>query len=281
MSTSLTTSSNSGFLANAEDDYALLAEVASELGGGGGVFMKFNGNDGLFTYGSGGDELPLGSQLAFNARSLERGWICWKDEEVVGEEMVPYLTGKPKDKSALDDNGPYESNQDGWQEQMAVVFKMTEEPFHELQFKATGITKLNAIKRLVQDFVKSYKANPGLIPVVEIDETEFESKAKGARGAKKHAPVFKIVAWVSDSQLAALQEGGVDDYEPEPEPAKLAAPKPAATPAAARPAPRRAAAPVEPEPAVEDDAAGYEEEPAAEPEPAPAPKAATARRGRF
>ncbi|UTU07866.1 polyribonucleotide nucleotidyltransferase [Caulobacter phage C1] len=281
MSTQLTTTSNSGFLAAADADYNLLAELAGELGGGGGVFLKFNGNDGLFTYGATGDELTLGSQLAFNGMSLERGWICWKDEEVVGEEMVSFLTGRPKDKSQLPDNGPYESNQDGWQEQMAVTFKMTEAPFHELIFKATGVTKLNAIKRLVQDYVKSMKANPGLIPIVEIDETEFESKAKGARGARKHAPVFKIVAWVTEDQLLEAEQGAADEYEqpaaaPEPvkAPAKLEAPKTTTRRAAPAPAP-------EPEPEVQDDAEGYEDEAAPEPAPAPSPRQTAARRGRF
>ncbi|AXQ69770.1 nucleotidyltransferase [Caulobacter phage CcrSC] len=280
MSTQLTTTST-GFMATTDDAFALLSEVANEMGGGSGVFLKFNGNDGLFTYGATGDELPLGSQLAFNGMSLERGWICWKDEEVVGEEMVSFLTGKPKDKSQLPDNGPYESNQDGWQEQMAVTFKMTEAPFHELSFKATGVTKLNAVKRLVQDYIKSMKANPGLIPIVEIDETEFESKAKGARGARKHAPVFKIVAWVTEQQLIDAQEGAEGEYEPEPEPAPKALAAPKAT--AAKPAARRAAPAPEPEPEAEDDAGAYEDEAEAEPAPAPAPnpRQAAARRGRF
>lgn len=255
MSNALTTTS-SGFLASSDDAYAALADAASDMGGGagGGIYMKFNGNDGIFTYGASGDELPLRSQLAFNPLSLERGWICWKDEEVVDEQMVPFLTGRPAAKHELADHGPYEDKQDGWQEQSIVGFKMTEEPFNELIFKATGISKRNAVSRLVQDFVRSYKANPGLVPIVEVDEVEFESKAKGARGAKKHAPTFKIVAWVSEAELQAMQDGEAGQYETagdyaaDEAPAQAALPAPAPEPVkpASRPSPAKATEPAAP-----------------------------------
>ena len=279
MSNALTTTGG-GFLAASADTYADLEAAAAELGGGagGGIYLKFNGNDGIFTYGSTGDELPLGSQVAFNPTSLQKGYICWKDEEVVDELMVPFSARLPN-KADLTDHGPYEEKNDGWQEQSIVDFKMTEEPFHDLVFKATGIGKRNAVARLMQDFVKSYKANPGLIPIVEVDEVEYESKAKGARNAKKHAPVFKIVAWVSEADLVAMQEGGAADYDdggqdedredtralsaPEPEVEAEAPAEEAARPAATRPA--RAARAAAPAPAAE-----------------AAPKAQTAaRRGRF
>ena len=267
--TNAMTTTGGGFLAASMDAYAALEAVASEMGGSGGVYLKFNGNDGIFTYGSTGDELELGSQVAFNPTSLERGWICWKDEEVVGETMVPYLTGRRVSKSDLPDNGPYESTQDGWQEQMIVHFKMTEAPYTDLIFKATGISKMNAVKRLIQDFTKSYKQNPNLVPIVEIDEVSFESKAKGARGAKKHAPVFKITAWVPESDLVAAEDGDASEYEAE-EPVKaLPAPK-AETKKVTKPAPA-------PEPEVE-------AEPEAEAEtaaPAATARQTAARRGRF
>lgn len=262
MSNALTTTGG-GFLAASVDAYADLEAAAAELGGGagGGIYLKFNGNDGIFTYGSTGDELPMGSQVAFNPMSLQKGYICWKDEEVVDEVMVSFSSKLP-DKGGLTDHGPYEEKNDGWQEQTIVDFKMVEEPFHDLVFKATGIGKRNAVARLMNDFIKSYKANPGLIPIVEIGDVEYESKAKGARNAKKHAPVFKIVAWVSEADLQAIQEGGEGDYDRDDETpaltgpaeveaeAEVEAPAPveeAARPAArpARPARAAAAAPVE------------------------------------
>jgi hypothetical protein len=263
MSNELTTQ-NSGFLAQSDDAYAALAEAANEMGSGGGVYLKFDGNTGIYTYGSTGDQLSLGTQVAFNPMSLQRGWICWKDEEVVDEVMTGFLTGKPVDKGSLADHGPYDVKGDGWQEQSIIIFKMVEEPFAELTFKATGIGKRNAVGRLVQDFVKSYKANPGLVPIVEVDEVEYESKAKEARGARKHAPVFKIVAWVTEAQLLAIQGDDAGDYEPEPAPLALAAPV------------QQVAAPVAEAPAAEDDNAAYEA-PAPEPTPKAAPRRPAAR----
>lgn len=272
MSNALTTTSGGGFLAFSADAYADLEQAAAELGGGagGGIYLKFNGNDGVFTYGSTGDELPIGSQVAFDPSSLQRGWICWKDEEVVDEVMVPF-TSKVPSKDSLTDHGPYDEKNDGWQEQSIVNFKMVEEPFHDLVFKATGIGKRNAVARLMQDFVKSYKANPGLIPIVEVDEVDYESKAKGARGARKHAPVFKIIAWASEADLAVGQEGSEDDYDrddaaalPAPEVEAEAEAEVVETKAPARPARTARAAPTEAAPAAE----------------APKPAAAS-RRGRF
>lgn len=277
MSNALTTTSGGGFLALSADAYADLEAAAADLGGGaaGGVFLKFNGNDGIFTYGSTGDELPIGSQVAFDPTSLLRGWICWKDEEVVDEVMVPF-TSKTPDKGSLTDHGPYEDKNDGWQEQTIVNFKMVEEPFHDLVFKATGIGKRNAVARLMQDFIRSYKANPGLIPIVEVDEVEYESKAKGARGARKHAPVFKIVAWVSEEELMAGQEGAEGDYDDEPQ-----------VEAQAEPADVQDEAPAEEEAAPP--ARAVAQRPARAPRAAPAQEAApaaaaakpAARRGRF
>lgn len=273
--TNALTTTGGGFLSNMDDNFAALQEAVSDLGGGagGGIYMKFNGNDGLFTYGSTGDELPAGTQLAFNPSSLERGWICWKDEEVVDEKMVGF-TQKQIAKGELTDHGPYEEKSDGWQEQSIISFKMVEEPFHDLIFKATGIGKRNAVARLMQDYVKSYKANPGLIPIVEIDETSYESKAKGARGARKHAPVFKIIAWVTEADLLNIQEGGAGDYEPDEAAPQLEAPTEVVEEVVAtEPAPVRAAA-TRPARTAKPAAAPVEE-------PAPAAAQPAARRGRF
>ncbi len=237
MTTALATTSSGFLAAGGADAFAALEEAASEMGGTSGQYLKFNGNDGIFTYGSGGTELDLKSQVAFNPFSLERGWICWKDGSVIDERMVPYLTGKPALKQDLPDNGPYDDQQDGWQEQMVVNFKMTDTPFADLIFKATGVSKMNAVKRLIADFTKSYKQNPGLVPIVEIDENEFESKAKGARNARKHAPVFKIVAWVPESSLVSAEEGSESDYEGGEAMPQLEAPAPVAKAAPAAEAP--------------------------------------------
>lgn len=253
---------SSGFLATSDDLYAALGDAVQDMGSGGGVYMKFDGNSGTYSYGSTADELAPGSLLAMNALSLERGHICWKDEKVVDEIMVHFSKGAPPSKADLPDHGPYDDG-DGWQEQSVITFKMIEEPFHELIFKATGIAKRNAVSRVVGDFMKSYKTNPGLVPIVEIDEVEFESKAKGARGARKHAPVFKIIDWRPEEDLVALTEGSEDDYvedgveqealpapeaEPEPEPQPTRRPPQRPAPArtqqaapATRPAPQRPA----------------------------------------
>lgn len=241
------------FMSIAADDFDALRDAVSEMGALTGVFLKHNGNTGEYTYGSADDELLDGSELAADISSFKRGYICWKDEKVLGEVMVPFNQGRPPAKHTLEDHGPYEEGtNDGWQEQYCIVFRMVTEPFLELTFKATGISKRNAVNKLMQDFVAQYKNHPGEVPIITIGNVEFESKAKGAKKAKKFAPVLKIVDWATQESLSAAAEGSEGDYEPDQ--AQLEAPAeelveaPVAPPPATRatraaPAPAAAAAP--------------------------------------
>lgn len=204
--------SGGNYLALAADDIDLLMGTTSDMGSNVGVFLKHNGNSGEYTYGSGDDELVEGSELVVDFTSLKRGWICWQEEKVVGEVMRSYREGPPPAKHTLDMTmGPFEDG-DGWSEQVILVFKMVTAPFTELTFKASSMSKINALGRLLRDYGAQAKLNPGKLPIVELGNQEFESKAKGAKKAKKFAPVFKIVAWDSPEALIGAQEGSEEDY---------------------------------------------------------------------
>jgi hypothetical protein len=283
-------------LATSTDDYyaALAAEAESYRGGGGGaLFLKFNGNDGYYSYGADDTDLPLQSQVAMNPRTLKRGWICWLGGQVKEEIMMSLEEGLPPAKHLLPDYGPY-GKDDGWSEQKTIEFKTIDGEGLTLLFQANNKSKMNALEALMKDFARQYKANPGMIPVVELDENEFETQPKNEDGSKgrkvrKHAPKFKLVGWMSEEELLSLTEGAEGDYadgegpveedgaepelvddQPEPEPApeparggRRAAPE--AAPATRAPASRpvQAAAP------------------AARPAPAAAPAAGAPRGRRF
>lgn len=218
MSNELTPKANS-YIANTEDYFAAVAAEADTFRDSGGLmYLKFNGNDGEYSYGSDNTELKLGSLLALNIQSYRRGWICWNDGEVVDEIMTPIHEGAPPKKTSLPDHGPYVEENDGWSEQYTIEMRMVEEPYINLLFQANNRSKRIAFENMMKDFAKGFRLNEGCAPVIEIDEREFEGKAKegSKKRYKKHAPIFKIVDWKSLEELATLSEGTPADYEPEP-----------------------------------------------------------------
>ena len=194
------------------DDFDLLMGATSDMGGGGETYLKHDGNSGIYSFGSSGEELDDGEEVAVDFTSLMRGYICWKDGTPADETMRSYREGPPPPKHTLPDHGPYEDG-DGWQEQTIIKMRLLRPGTPELTFKASGITKLNALGRLVKDFSGQVKSNFGMVPIVSLSSEEFESKAKGARGAKKFAPKLKITGWESPEAVQAMIEGGEGDYE--------------------------------------------------------------------
>lgn len=213
---------NSGYLADSADYFDMLANEARGLKGGGDgkAFMKFDGNTGDFMYGADDEDLPLGSEMAVNMRSYMRGWVIWVDGEVVHEEMTPLGTPAPT-KASLPDHGPY-GEDDGPVEQYVLDFKMMDEPHVEMVFQANNASKRRAIAALLKDFSNTYKAHPGEVPIVKLDEREFEAKTKGGKGRKvtKHAPSFKIVDWVPEDEVLALSGEDPEGYD-EPAPRQV------------------------------------------------------------
>lgn len=214
---------SSGYLADSADYFDMLANEARGLKGGGDgkAFMKFDGNTGDFMYGADDEELPLGSEMAVNMRSYMRGWVIWVDGEVVHEEMTPLGSPAPT-KASLPDHGPY-GEDDGPVEQYVLDFKMMDEPHVEMVFQANNASKRRAIAALLKDFSNTYKAHPGEVPIVKLDEREFEAKTKGGKGRKvtKHAPSFKIVDWVPEDEVLALSGEAPEAYDDEPEPRRV------------------------------------------------------------
>lgn len=251
MSRELATTGNR---AVATDDYfEQLAAIAGGLKGGGGgkAFMKFDGNTGEYSYGADDEALEIGAELAVNMRSAEWGWVIWVDGDVLHEEMVPMTTRQPA-KHNLPDHGPY-GEDDGPSEQYTIDMKMLDEPGVEMVFQANNNSKRRAMAALMKDFAASFRMHPGEVPIIELGEREFETTTKGkGKGRKiiKHAPSFKIVAWISEEELLAMSEGAPEDYPDDDKPAGKQRALPAPVEEAERP-PRRSAraAPPEDEPA--------------------------------
>lgn len=193
--------------------------AASSLGGGdSGVFIKFSGKTGEYTYGAEQEELEDGWKGAVNiAETAKLGWICWKDSEVVGEDMSLVLSGTKTAKSQLEDHGPYDDDEDGWTEQFSV--ELVELDIGEqMLLKNSSKSGLRAFGNLLNAYGKAIQKGQNLgddgeelIPVVEFSSTEFTPK-NGKKKDKAYAPKFTIVDWISQSELQE-QFGGEDDPE--------------------------------------------------------------------
>lgn len=206
-----TTSTAVGFT---DPNYDPFAAAAADMGGFRGNFLGHDGNSGDYTYGPAADkkELDLGTQLAVNMTTVGRGWICWVDGEVADETMVNIMEGSPPAASTLADHGPYQKyedgSEDGWVEQSTVEFRHLETGELFL-FKAAGKSKNRAIGNLLADYAKVWKTKPGQVAVIELGDATFEPKVGKEGGpkkkiGKKHAPVFKIVGWISNDEFEEL-----------------------------------------------------------------------------
>lgn len=212
---------NTQVAALSADDYyaALAAEAEGYRGGGGGVlFLKMNGNTGYYSYGADDIDLPDGTQAAMNPRSLKRGWICWLGGQVKEEIMMSLEEGMPPAKHLLNDYGPY-GKDDGWSEQKTIEFKTLDNEGLTLLFQANNKSKMNALEALMKDFGRNFRSYPGCVPIVELSSNSFETQPKDENGkpdgrkVKKFAPLFKIVHWLPEGELAALTEGAPADYD--------------------------------------------------------------------
>ncbi|AXQ68701.1 nucleotidyltransferase [Caulobacter phage CcrPW] len=212
---------NNTAVALSADDYyaALAAEAEGYRGGSDGVnFLKFNGNDGHYSYGAEDIPLDVGTQAAVNPRSLKRGWICWIDGKPKEEIMLSLEEGTPPPKHALTDHGPYRKGE-GWVEQKTIEFKTIEGEFLNLLFQANNKSKMNALEAFLKDFGRNFRNNPGALPVIEFGSTSFETQERDddgkpyGRKIKKYAPSFKILGWLPESELQAMAEGAPEDYD--------------------------------------------------------------------
>ncbi|MBS3648726.1 hypothetical protein KEU06_08800 [Pseudaminobacter sp. 19-2017] len=195
-----------------ESAYDPFAAAGNDLGGSSAVYAKFNGNSGEFSYGQSAQEIEAEERLVADVANARRGWICWKDEEVVDEIMVPILQGPPPGKHELTDHGPYEKHadgtQDGWSEQFAIDLRPlgADHAGVQIVYKTTTKSALRPLGDLLKDYGRQYKNHPGELPVVEFTKGSYMPKEK--KHGKKHYPIFKIVDWMSEEDLIAQYGDG-------------------------------------------------------------------------
>lgn len=215
MSNALTTTTAAGLPSTGAGNPFL--DAADDMGASSGaLFLKFDGNTGEYTYGKDQEELSEGTRVAVAASEFKNGWICWKDQEVVGEVMVRIVDGKPPAKHTLEDHGPYDDEKDGWSEQSSAQFRDIETG-EEFLYKTSSKGGRIALGNLVRDYGKQFQLHPSQVAIVELGTTSFDAKDKktGKKLGRKYAPVFKIVEWMDEDELvtrfAAMEDAGDED----------------------------------------------------------------------
>lgn len=251
--------------------YDPFARAADDMAGSSSIYAKFNGNSGEFSYGSNANEIEAGERMAANVAAMRRGWICWKESEVVEEIMIPIMDGPPPAENTLPDHGPYEKHEDGtedgWSEQVSLTLRLLGDDHDgvEITYKTSTKSAMRPLGDLIKQYSRGYKEHPGCIPIIEFSKGSYMPKEK--KHGKKYFPQFKIVDWIDEDELAAtysedskVNEGDDNDNLVEAPVKKKAETKAIAAPKT-EPVKKKAAPAPEPEPEVEEESAPAEEAP--------------------
>ena len=192
-----------------------------------GNYLKFNGNDGRWSFGQDDEDLPEGSRVVVDMESLAFGWICWVESSVEEEVLVAVLDGKPPQEHELTDYGPYDDD-DGWRE--AASLSMVLESYgdddqdeavgSQLLWKTSTGGQVRQIRKLSGAFGRVFSQHPGEFPIVELGEESYAPRNK-KHGKKKFSPLLKIVGWMTAAELEGLAgeplDSDDDDDAPEEE----------------------------------------------------------------
>ena len=212
-----------------------LGNVASSLqvSSGGVPFLRLL-RTGLYAYGAEKIEPQPGSQWAVNPYSIEHGWSCWIDGELMGEVLVAFNQPLPAQNTLQDYGGEW---------RMCVSMQLQclngEDQGLAVVFKGTSVGLRNAVKALIQALVSQIAADPvNYVPVVELETDSYPHKKYG----EIFVPILNVMRWVSmggpteqpDAEVPPTTAAEVE-HDAESPPREGAEPE---TPQEAAPAPR-------------------------------------------
>ena len=160
-------------------------------------FMKFT-KQGQFIHGIDEQVIESDEEFAFNMSTLARGFICWKSNEVIDEQMSLVSAPGKVEKDSLTDHGPYDSDMDGWRDQAQVDLRSLDNGV-EMLFKTSSRGGLNAISAVSKEFAGKLKLEPKELPVpiITLEAGFYKHKEFG----KIFFPKFNIQRWVLLSEL--------------------------------------------------------------------------------
>lgn len=167
---------------------------------------------GHWVYGADENEVDADSSFIINPESYESGYICWKDGELVGEEMA--VAGERQiNQSELPDTGSK------WDAQVGFTLTGVEGPEEGvvLQYKTSSRGGKQAISELLTKILaKGAAGSVDICPIVELDCDFYKHKQYG----KVYTPVLDVVEWVEipESSTGNEVEEEVEEVEKEETP---------------------------------------------------------------
>ncbi len=210
-------------MADADRFVAAMEETVDVGARGGDVsYMSFSGKKGGYKIGIDGRTPDENEHFVIAPTMFTVGWLCWKDGRPIARRMSK-LGQPPVAQPAEDELGPFSNQKDGWFRARGCTMKSAE---HDEQIEFTtnsksGVAVIQDIQRQVLD---RYKAGQACVPVVTLDEEEFE-----AQGNTNMKPVFDVTHWLTQEELTSLGNGDVDIMDlisGTGEPVTTAAPEP-------------------------------------------------------
>lgn len=233
------------------DPFGVGAENAGQL-----TFVKFKGASGEFLAGADEEPIEHGTQFLVDIFNAKWIWTFWWDgkpletvEALLREDPLLYknepdflpddddvdMTLEEIRKMQKEDPANF---RDGWQVNATFNMVPLDNADEEYAMRLGGTVSLNAFDALRRAYSRRYKLEVGKRPVVELSTNKYKSKIKGV--GTRHAPVLKIVDWMSDDELLAANGRDDDDYgDIDPEQASLPAPETTAEPEDEKPATSR------------------------------------------
>ena len=176
--------------ANPEELAKGLSNVGANLQAntGGVPFLRLM-RTGIFVYGQENIEVEEGSHWAINPYSIQHGFACWGDGELLGESMVPF-SQQPPPQNELPDYG------EKWGQQVSLQMQCLdgEDTGVNVLYKGTSVGMRNAIKTLIDQIINQAAHDPKhVVPVVTLESDSYKHKKYG----DIFYPVLTIDKWIS------------------------------------------------------------------------------------
>lgn len=160
--------------------------------------------EGIYVFGQENIEVMEGSQWAVNPYSIEHGWACWGDGEMLGEVMVPFNQQPPAIGSLPDHGEPWAQ-----QNSMQLMCMTGEDKGVTVVYKSTSKGFLNMFKKLTGQIINQVQVDSThIVPLVELDTDHYNHKKFG----KIYTPVLEVVDWLE------MDTGEPAEAEADPEP---------------------------------------------------------------
>ena len=166
-------------------------DTASVAGRSGLPMLTFkrDGN-GTWAFGQKRTIVEQGSRWAVNPTSFKWGFICFNDNKVAAERLVPISQPKPNVAELPDKGSP-------WTEQWSVSVKCLDgaDGGTEALYKPTTVGGLQAVAAMIEavrDRLNDTQHGGKIVPVVHLEKDSYQSPQYG----KIWTPVLTVVEWM-------------------------------------------------------------------------------------